>query len=181
MRKIITIISFVLLAISCNQTNKTFLISNESIGEFKYGITFADVQKLVPQKQLKRVMKAGEFQDEKFPIYQYLDSKNTHLLNFIPAENGTQIERIEIISPMYKTKAGWGVGATFEEVKKSTKIIKAVPDMNVIHIQTENPKLWLEIDKQDLRDGWWNEENEEINLEKIHSNTKIIKIYKSIK
>lgn len=184
MKQLIAIFSLALLVMSCKQTNKAFLISNESIGQFKQGITLTDVEQLVPKKQLKRVIQEGEFQDEKHQVYQYFDKNNTHLLDFLLVDDEdsvhSKIERIVVVSSLYKTKAVWGVGSTFEEVRKSTEILQTVPDMEVIHIQIENPKLWLMIDKLDLKEAWWNEDTKSINIDKIPNGARVKGVYKSM-
>lgn len=177
MKKIALLLATCLLALTACQSQQTnhFLISDNGIGAFSKNLTVADLMQKIPAEQLKKVKQTGEFQDDIYTVYQYTSKDNEHLLDFVPVVDtaNAKITQIEVVSPQFKTAAGWGVGSAFSEVIKHTQIFQASTDMEVIHIQIATPKLWLIIDKQDLKDGWWNEQTKRINIDKIPADAKV--------
>lgn len=157
-------------SIKSNLKIDSFLITENSVGIFKRGMTINEVIEIIPEKQIKKKIGFGEFQDDTYDDYEIYDSKNTHLLTITPKiqyDLNSTINRVKIVDSRFKTESGIGIESTYDELLHEFEISDYSPDIEHIVLNVQQLNVWLSIKKTELNQEWWNEKTKKIDISKI--------------
>ncbi len=152
----------------------SFLITENSVGIFNKGMTISKVIQLIPEKQIKKKIGYGEFEEDTYDDYEIYDEYNRHLVTLTPLiQNNlnSTINRILIIDHRFKTESGISVNSTYSELLKLFKVSDYSPDIKHVVLSVGQLGAWFSIRKTELEQGWWNEESKKINKSKIPSDS----------
>ena len=167
-----TLLFFALLTISCANKpadNTDFLVTENSVGIFKEGMTVKDVLDIIPKVQIKKVVDKDDCENS-YDDYQYFDTNKTHLLTLTPTiqdDIQSKINRILILDNRFKTNKNIGLGSTYSDLKSNYKITDIAPDLEHIVLTVGELNAWFSINKNQLLDNWWDESKKKIDVSKI--------------
>ena len=108
---------FAILTISCAYKpvdNTDFLVTENSVGIFKKGMTVKDVLDIVPKTQILKVVDKDDYENS-YDDYQYFDKSKTHLLTLTPTmqdDTQSKINRILILDKRFKANKNRSKQAT---------------------------------------------------------------------
>lgn len=152
-----------------------FLVTPNSVGIFKKGMTIGMAVELISEKQIIKKIGYGEFQDDIYDGYEIYDSNSEHLLTITPkAQNdlNSTINTILIVDNRFKTKSGIGSKSTYSELVGSFKINDYAPDLDRIVLTVDQLGAWFSIKKTELEVNWWDFEKKKIDISKIPADSK---------
>lgn len=167
-----TLLFFALLTISCAYMpvdNLDFLVTENSVGIFKNGMTVEGVLNIVPKAQIKKVVDKDGYENS-YDDYLYFDKSKIHLLTLtttLQDNSQSKINRILILDKRFKTHKKIGLGSTYSELKKNYKITDIGSDLEHIVVTVEELNAWFTINKNQLLDNWWDENKKQIDSSKI--------------
>ncbi len=150
--------------------SEEFLVTSNQVGVLTKGMTIQDVMKIVPGKQIKKVVGYGEFGDPEYDDYEIYSSKGEHLLTITPFGRNDltkRINRVLIIDERFKTTSGIGIGSNYIKIKEVHPNLTVSPDMDVIVLDLAKLNAWMSISKKLLPTDWWDNKNKRVILEKI--------------
>lgn len=170
--KIRTLLFLAILTVSC--ANKPAdkadcLVTENSVGVFKKGMTVQNVLDIVPKAQIKKVVDKDDYENS-YDDYQYFDTHKIHLLTLTPPiQNDIQskINRILILDNRFKTNKNIGLGSTYADLKSSYKITDIAPDLEHIVLTVGELNASFSINKKQLLDNWWDKNKKQIDSSKI--------------
>lgn len=151
-----------------------FLVTENSVGIFKKGMTINEVIQMVPKRQIKKKVGYGEFEDDTYDDYEIYDKENQHILTMTPLtqnDSNSTINRVLIIDNRFRTESGISVESTYSELIKSYKVTDYSPDLEHIVLSVEQIGAWFSIEKTELEKGWWDEKTKRIDKTKIPSDS----------
>ena len=151
-------------------TSDAFLVTSNQVGMLNKGMTIQDVMKIVPEKQIKKVVGYGEFGDPEYDDYEIYSAKGKHLLTITPFginDLTKRINRVLIIDKRFKTTSGIGIGSSYIQIKEAYPNLTVSPDMDVIDLDITELNAWMSINKKLLPTDWWDNKNKRVDLKKI--------------
>ncbi len=167
-----TLLFFAILTISCVNKpadNADFLVTENSVGVLKNGMTVKDVLDITPKTQIIKVVDKDDYENS-YDDYQYFDKNNNHLLTLTPTiqdDTQSKINRILILDKRFKTNKNIGLGSTYFDLKSNYKITDIAPDLEHIVLTVGELNAWFSINKNQLLDNWWDENKKQIDSSKI--------------
>lgn len=154
---------------SNSYTFDNFRIHSDRIGIFKKGMTIRDVILILPSNQVRKTIVYGEHDGEDlYDSYEIYNSDGEHLLSLQTSSDGnlnSQIEFISIKSNKFHTVTNLSIGCKFSDILDFENIRIFGPDIDHIYFEVEWIGASCFINKIELIDNWWDEENEEVFIE----------------
>jgi len=147
-----------------------FTVTSSSVGPIKKGMTISDVMNILPKSQIKKVIGYGEFLEDEYDDFEVYDLLGKHILTITPHGRNnlnSKINRIHILDSRFQTETKLGLGSTYQSIKKNYPILKAQPAMDVIVLSIDEINAWMSIKKNLLTKGWYDQDNNKVNLSKI--------------
>ena len=141
--------------ISCN-SNSEHLVEKGRVGLIDSNTEVKDLKTLFENDSLVKMETSflSVFGDgraaEEYILYS---NQGERLLKIVPEEAGDSvslIDRVEVLSPIYKTSGDVGLGSTFEEVNFSHKINKAEKSLSSAVLFMDELNATMTLSKDDL-------------------------------
>ena len=163
------------LTISCaNSTidNPEFLVTKNSVGNLKKGMTVSDLLTIIPNENLNKVIEYDNYGNS-FDDYQYFDNNKNHLLTVTPIMQNnlnSKINRILVLDSRFKTAKNIGLSSTYKDLKSNYEINEYSPDLEHIILTISEINAWFSVSKEQLLENWWNDDTKQIDPLKIPDN-----------
>lgn len=157
---------------SGQESKNSFLVTDKSVGVFYEGMTVNDVLELVNEDQIKKVIDYDSY-ESLYDDYQYFDFNQNHLLTLTPKiqnDKNSQINRVLIIDEKYVTDRKIGLSSTYGDLKANYEITDYSPDLDHIVLTVEKINAWFTINKNQLLENWWDDDEIKIDKSKIPDN-----------
>ncbi|WP_018674836.1 copper resistance protein NlpE [Riemerella columbina] len=154
---------------------KTTIAANQ-FSIFNANTTIAEVLQTIPFAQIEKTEGQGEFADDTYDDYTILNQYGQPLFMVTPKEKGDtnqKINRVKVVSPIFKTVKGISTQSTFGDIQKAYAISSIVPTEEHIVISVKELGADFSIHKKHLMKGWWNEHTKTIDPNKIPNNAPI--------
>ncbi|MFC4666040.1 hypothetical protein [Falsiporphyromonas endometrii] len=150
-------------------------VSNDHVGAVKQGETIGELLNNLPKEQVKKSEGHGEHAEDIFDDYTIYDQDGGELFVVTPKDRDnmqSSINRVLVKSLMFITDKGISKLSSFGDV------IKAYPDYKIEPTESEvvvnaGDNLSFSFDKKNLKEGWWNEKDKTVNLDKIPTDLKV--------
>lgn len=152
------------------------IVSSDAVGAITKNMTVADLLKMIPEKQIQKTVGHGEHADDVFDDYKLFDEDGNLLLTLTPEKqnDSTQtINRVLINNLMYHTDKGIGRFSTFADIKKAYPDFTFESDKENVTMEVKELNAWFVFSKKDLKEGWWNEKTQSVDVDKIPDNAKV--------
>ncbi len=151
-------------------------ITANSIGTINANQSIAEVLQQIPKAQVKKTVGHGEFAEDLYDDYQVYNHKQQLLFTLTPKQIGStkqKINRVLINSPTFSTNKGIHNQSIYGEIKKAYSIDKIEPTRTHIVLTIDDINANFSIAKTELQQGWWNESEKRVNIDKIPDTAKI--------
>ncbi|MDO4880317.1 MAG: hypothetical protein Q3983_03475 [Capnocytophaga sp.] len=142
--------------ISCNNIDKKFLITNDSVGVLSKNNKTSQLDSIYAKDSLVKSAFDGEFRyasQERFSIFDKNGEKK-QLLELTPTqpnEDKTQyIANIQIMDARFKTENGISLESTFADIKKVYSDFDFEQSLTTVVVMPKNSNLYFAFDKSDL-------------------------------
>ncbi len=152
MKKLYFILSVmgIVLFISCEEKDTTFLISENQIGPLSKDSPAADIQSVFSSDSIVKDTLAAKLGSSLGKIKVY-EKGGKHLLTLTPNRDSIPtIENIRIFDARYASDKGIGLQSTFKDIKANHSIKKIVTTLNSVVVFPKGSNLYFTLDKNDL-------------------------------
>ena len=151
MKKRFLIVSIlVLLMVSCEEKDTTFLITNDSIGKLNKTSLARDLELIYAEDSIVK----DTFNSKLGPAYQKVkvfEKGGAHLLTLTPSEDSIPvIENIRVFDPRFNTDTGIGLKSTFKDIKANYSIKKIITTLNSVVLFVKESDIYFTINKEEL-------------------------------
>jgi hypothetical protein len=158
-------------------TFDNFRIHDNRVGILKKGMTIKELYTILPSNQIKKSVTYGEHSgvdmNDSYEIYDF-DGEN--ILTVETSEDGninSSIKFVTIKSSKFHTLSNVRIGTSISEIMKSELLDKYSPDIDYIHFEIGWINAVCSINKDQLKNGWWNYEKKIIELKGENLQSKI--------
>ena len=155
MKKIIFSLATILL-ISCNSTDKKFLITNNNVGLLPKGLLVSKLDSVFSKDSLVKTAFEGEFRyasDERIMVFEKSGEKK-QLLEITPSlpegNNPQVVQDIQIMDERFATEKGISLKSTFADIKKVYKEFDIEASLMSIIVSPKESSLYFVFDKSEL-------------------------------
>lgn len=149
-KKFLLLCFSILLFVSCEEKETTFLITNKSIGKLDKISLARDLELIYADDSIVK----DTFNSKVSPAYQKVkvfEKGGKHLLTITPSEDSIPvIENVRVFDPRYVTDTGITLKSTFKDIKANYAIKKIVTTLNSVVVFVKESDLYFTIDKDEL-------------------------------
>lgn len=136
--------------IQCQQGDKGFLITSDSVGKLHRSTAFSELDVLFASDSVVKDtirIQLGTRVDK----VRVFEKGGIHLLTLtVSTDSIPRVENVRIHDPRFVTDKGVGLNSTFKDIKGNYPIKKIVTSMNNIVVFLKGNGLYFTIDKQEL-------------------------------
>lgn len=143
-------ICLLLIGISCQRQDPTFLITETSVGPLNQTNSFQELETLfINDSVVKDTFRLKTNQNpKKVKIFEV--TGNPLLSLTANSDSVPTIENVRIEDPRYMTQNGVGLSSSFKDIQNAYDIRKIVTTINSVVVFPKNSNLYFTIDKMEL-------------------------------
>lgn len=152
-------------------------ITPSSVWVFQKGATIGEVLSMYPADLIHKTIGTDEFGEPYYDNYEIYDSTGTHLLTLTPERQNkmtSKINRVLIVDSRFRTENGIGINSTYSDLLNFCTVTDYQPTIERIVLIVDSLNASFSISKKDLKPGWWDENEKDINPSKVPGDSKIL-------
>lgn len=155
MKKNILISLSAIVLVSCNTTDKKYLITNNQVGILTKDTQVSKLDSLYAQDSLVRTALSTELRyasDQRFLVFEKGNNAK-QLLELTPNHLANQeqiIENVQVLDPRFVTEKGISIKSTFADIKKVYNDFDIQASLSSIIVSPKESSLYFVFDKSDL-------------------------------
>lgn len=151
MRTNILLALWAFIAIGCQHTNKQFLLTDNSVGEFPKDSLIGSLERIYKDFEVERPLGKSEPGAVQAILIREKNEAKSLLLEITPQKNlPEKIASIEVLDARFKTEKGISLSSTFADIKKVYTEIDIEPSFYSVVIMPKNTNIYFTISKEAL-------------------------------